>query len=90
MFLCKVTGTTVATQKNKNLVGHKLLIVHPVDLEYNLTGYKDMIALDFADAGVGDIVLVVQEGDAIEQLVSRNDVPAHTAVIAVIDNIYIP
>jgi ethanolamine utilization protein EutN len=90
MILAKVTGTLVSTQKNKNLVPHKILITHPVDLNYKLLGNKDMLAIDFVDAGIGDIVLVVQEGDAIQQLLGRKDLPVHTGIIAVVDNIHIP
>lgn len=90
MIICKVTGTLVATQKNENLKSFKILIVHPVDLNYNLMGKNDMLAIDFVDAGVGDIVLVIQEGSAIQQLLERDDLPVHTAIIAVVDNIHIP
>ncbi len=90
MILSKVTGTLVSTQKNPNLSGHKILIVHPVDLNYNLMGNLDMLALDFANAGVGDIVMVVQEGDVLKQILNSKDVPVHTAIIAVVDNIHIP
>ena len=90
MLLCKVTGTLVATQKNKNLQPHKILITHPVDLKMNLSGDKDMLSLDFVDAGVGDIVLVVQEGDALQQILGRKDLPVHTGIVAVVDNIHIP
>jgi microcompartment protein CcmK/EutM len=90
MQLCKVTGTLVATQKNEQLIGQKILIVHPVDLDYNLTGNLDILAIDFANAGVGDIVMVLQEGDAIQQLLGRKDLPVHTGIIAVVDNIHVP
>jgi len=90
MLLCKVTGTIVSTQKNDNLTGQKILIVHPVDLNYDLTGNIDMLAIDFANAGVGDVVMVIQEGDAMQQLLGRKDLPVHTGIIAVVDNIYIP
>jgi microcompartment protein CcmK/EutM len=87
MTICKVTGTLVATQKNKNLVPHKILIVHPVDFNFKLLGNKDSLAIDFVDAGIGDIVIVVQEGEAIQQLLGRKDLPVHTGIIAVVDNI---
>jgi len=90
MLLCKVTGTIVSTQKNQNLTGQKILIVHPVDLHLNLSGNQDMLALDFANAGVGDVVMVLQEGDAIQQLLGRKDLPVHTGIIAVVDNLYVP
>ena len=60
MFLAKVKGNIVSTQKNKYLVGHKLLITHPIDLNGKLIGKNDVIALDNTDAGIGDTVIVVQ------------------------------
>jgi ethanolamine utilization protein EutN len=90
MILAKVTGTLVATQKNEKLQPHKILITHPIDLEYKLMGNKDVLAIDFAGSGIGDIVLMVQEGDAIQQIVGRDDLPVHTGIIAVVDNIFIP
>jgi len=65
MFLAKIKGNIVSTAKNEFLVGHKLLIVHPVDYNGKLIGKKDMIALDLIDAGIGDTVIVVQKGEAV-------------------------
>lgn len=86
MTLCKVTGTIVSTQKNQNLNEHKLLIVQPVDLEGKLIG-RDMLAIDRVDAGVGDTVLVLQEGAGAQQILGRKDVPVHTIVVAVVDGL---
>ena len=71
MQLCRVTGNLVATQKNEHLVGHKLLIVRQIDLEGNLIGDDDLISLDLIDAGIGDIVLVAKEGDAVQQILGH-------------------
>lgn len=87
MILSKVTGTLVATQKNEYLRPHKLLITRPIDLEGNFIGIKDNIAIDFVDAGVNDIVLVAQEGDAAQQLLGHKNAPVHTIIIAVVDQI---
>lgn len=84
MILCKVTGTIVSTQKNETLKGYKLLIVQPIDLNGKHFG-RDMLAIDHVDAGVGDTVLVIQEGAAAQQILKRKDVPVHTIVIAVVD-----
>ena len=86
MILCKVIGTIVATQKKETLRAHKILIVQPVDLEGSPNG-RDILALDTVDAGVGDTVLVVQQGQAAAQLLQRNDVPARSVVVAVVDDI---
>lgn len=84
MILCKVTGSVVSTQKNQTLKDHKLLIVQPIDLDGKHIG-KDVLALDTLDAGVGDTVLIIQEGAGAQQILKRKDVPVHTIVVAVID-----
>lgn len=89
MFLAKVKGNIVSTPKNKFLIGHKLLIVHPVKLDGNLSGNKDVIALDLVDSGIGDLVIVVQEGDAVQQMLGHKNAPVNTMIIAVVDNIEI-
>ncbi len=86
MFLAKVKGNVVSTQKNKYLTGHKLLIVQPIDLEGNYLDSKESIALDSADAGIGDTVLVVKEGAAVQQILGHNNAPVNTMIVAVVDD----
>lgn len=89
MFLGKVIGNVVSTPKNKHLVGHKLLIVHPISVNGKIVGEKDVISLDLVDAGIGDKVIVVQEGDAIQQMLGHANAPVNTMIIAVVDDIEI-
>ena len=89
MFLAKVKGNIVSTQKNKYLTGQKLLLTHPIGLDGNLVGKEDVIALDNTDAGIGDTVIVVQEGDAVQQILGHENSPVNTMIIAVVDNIEI-
>ncbi len=84
MLLCKVTGTIVATQKNEKLKDRKILTVQPLTLEGKDSG-RDLLAVDTVDAGVGDTVLVVQEGQAAAQLLKNSSVPVHSIVVAVVD-----
>ncbi|MBU2494603.1 MAG: EutN/CcmL family microcompartment protein [Bacteroidetes bacterium] len=86
MFLGKVKGNLVATQKNKHLVGHKLQIVKKIDLNGNFIGKKDIIAVDLIDAGIGDTVLVAQEGDAVQQILGHGNAPINTIIIAIVDD----
>lgn len=86
MLLCKVTGTIVATQKNANLKDKKILTVQPISLESKPIG-RDLLAIDTVDAGVGDTVLVVQEGQAAAQLLKNKEVPVHSVVVAVVDGL---
>ncbi|MDX1798347.1 MAG: EutN/CcmL family microcompartment protein [Candidatus Lokiarchaeia archaeon] len=87
MTLAKVKGNVVSTQKNSNLKGFKLLIVQPIDLNNNYMGKKDVVALDFADAGIGDTVLLVQEGKAVQQILGHRKAPVHSVIVAVVDSI---
>lgn len=87
MVLAKVKGNVVSTQKNTHLKGHKLLIVHPVDLNKKYIGEKDIVALDFVDAGIGDIVLLVQEGKAVQQILGHRKAPVHSVIVAIVDSI---
>ena len=89
MFLAKIKGNVVSTPKNKFLHGHKLLIVHPIDYNGNYIGIKDFIALDLIDSGIGDSVIVVQEGDAVEQILGHSKAPVNTMIIAIVDDIEI-
>lgn len=87
MTLARVKGNLVSTQKNSNLVGHKLLLVHPIDLNSNYVGKNDVVAIDVVDAGVGDTVLLVQEGKAVQQILGHKNAPVHSVVVAVVDSI---
>jgi len=87
LVLAKVKGNIVSTQKNSNLKGHKLLIVHPIDLKNNYLGEKDVVALDFVDAGIGDTVLLVQEGKAVLQILGHRKAPVHSVIVAIVDSI---
>jgi len=93
MFLCKVTGTVVATRKSEQFRTAKLLIVHRVDHEGALLGAQDMLALDPKfDAGVGDYVLAAKEGAVVAQLMngialdSSVPTPANVIIIGVVDD----
>ncbi|MDE3057665.1 MAG: EutN/CcmL family microcompartment protein [Bacteroidota bacterium] len=86
MTLGKVTGTIVSTQKNQTLKEYKTLIVQPIDLEGKFIG-RDVLAIDTVDAGVGDTVLIIQEGAGAQQALKRKDMPVHTVVVAVVDGL---
>ena len=86
MTLCKITGTIVATQKNEHLQSQKILIAQPIDLDGKPIG-RDILVLDSVDAGVGDTVLVVQEGQGAAQVLKNKKVPVHSVVVAVVDGL---
>lgn len=87
MILAKVKGNVVSTLKDPNLKGHKLLITHPINLSGDFLGEKDFISLDLVNSGIGDTVLVVQEGSAVKQILGHGKAPVHTMIVAVVDQL---
>ena len=70
MRLGRVLGNVVATVKHPALVGAKLLLVDFETPQGPLAG-RPALVLDAVDAGVGDRVLVVDEGNAAAQVLGR-------------------
>ncbi len=90
MLIGRVVGNLVATQKNEKLEGAKLLLVQPLDLEGREKG-ATILAIDtLVDAGVGDRVLLVQEGKAAQAVLGRGTAAVDAAVVGVIDAVEIP
>ncbi len=87
MFLAKVHGNVVSSVKNKELKGQKLLLVRKIGLDGEFIDSKDIIAIDYVSAGPGDIVMVTQEGDAVQQIIKNKNSPVHTIIVGVVDKI---
>ncbi len=86
MQLARVTGTVVATHKHEKLLGAKLLLVQPLDAGGVARG-APLLAVDAAQAGVGDRVLVVREGQAAVAAIRRPAAPADTAIVGIVDRV---
>ncbi len=61
MILGKVVGDVVSTMKHPDYDGYKMLIVQLVDHQ-GQAARKSLLAVDSVQAGIGDIVLVIDEG----------------------------
>lgn len=84
MLIGRVVGNVAATQKAEPLVGAKLLLVQPVGLDGKDQGAA-VLAIDGADAGPGDRVLLVQEGKAAQLVLDKGVAAVDAAVVGVID-----
>ncbi|MDF2614597.1 MAG: Ethanolamine utilization protein EutN/carboxysome structural protein Ccml [Clostridia bacterium] len=83
MFIGKVLGNVVSTYKHKELTGKKLLIVQ--DLA-NEDPNQTMIALDAVGAGIGEIVLVTNDGGVARDCLHLKTAPINLAVIGILDH----
>ncbi len=86
MRLGRVVGTVVATRKNTRLEGAKLLLVEPVTARGAPLG-PVTLAVDAAQAGVGDTVLLLLEGRAAGAALGRRAAPVDAAVVGIVDAI---
>jgi microcompartment protein CcmK/EutM len=86
VFLATVVGSVVSTHKNERLVGKKLLLVRRLTLQLEPEG-TEIIALDVVDAGVGDNVLVVQEGSSARKIFDDPWIPVQAVIVGVLDRV---
>jgi ethanolamine utilization protein EutN len=86
MLLARVVGNVVATQKNAQLEGSKLLLVQPEDVDGTPRGAA-VLAIDGVDAGVGDRVLLIQDGRSAQLVLGRGVAAVDAAVIGVVDEV---
>lgn len=84
MIIAKVIGSIVSTQKNKNLVGAKLLLVQPLDEKGHRAG-DELVAVDGVGAGEGDLVLCICEGGSARQVYNNSKSPIDTVIAGIID-----
>lgn len=84
MEIGKVVGTVVATRKDDSLVGFKLLMVQPVDLE-GKTSASARVMVDTVGAGVGELVLFAG-GHAARHAAKNREAAIDLAVVGIVDS----
>ena len=84
MILGKITGTVVSTEKHKVLEGHKLLIVQPINPDGEKKG-KSLVAIDVVQAGIGDIALVMDEGNSGRMILGDPEAPVRSVIVGIVD-----
>ena len=93
MFVAKVTGSLVSTQKADAMVGYKLLVVEPYRLEAEqrkslATTGRTFIAVDTLGAGEGDFVLITQ-GSSARMMPETKTMPIDTVITGIVDKIHV-
>src|SRR5206468_12681430 len=93
MFLARVTGNVVASQKDKSLNGQKLFVVEPLNVKYDDSGSpaslgntgRAIVAIDVVGAGEGQLVLIVQGSSARMTDLTKN-LPADAVIVGIVDS----
>ena len=87
MILARVVGNIVATQKNKRYDNARVMLCQQITPEGEETK-NSLLALDAVDAGVGDTVLIVQEGWSASTVATGEAGAAiDSAIVGVVDRI---
>lgn len=87
MKVGKVVGTVVSTISIPVLDRHRLLLCDIEDLNGIPSGYT--IAVDVVDAGVGDKVLILDEGSSARQILGLDWGAIRAVVVGVVDELVI-
>jgi microcompartment protein CcmK/EutM len=85
MIIALVIGSTIATIKDENLSGRKLLIVRESDTTGIPTG-APFVAVDTVSAGAGDLVLITMSSSARFTKIT-NETPVDAVIVGVIDSL---
>jgi len=93
MFLAKVTGAVVSTQKVDLMVGQKLFVVEPLRVNEKTkdglvgTG-RTFICVDTVGCGEGETVLIVQ-GSSARFTEQTKKLPVDATIIGIVDHVQI-
>ena len=88
MILGRVCGTVVATMEHPFYDGKKQLIVRACLPDGSFDGEKYVIAVDLVGAGVGETVLVEDEGNSARQLMGNlKNAPVRSVVVGIVDQV---
>ncbi len=91
MFIAKVRGNVVTTQKVQKMTSRKLLIVEPMRVAEDGKGLagtgRTFVAVDTLSAGEDDLVLITQ-GSSARMTDGTSDAPVDCVIIGIIDSVH--
>lgn len=86
MFVGQVTGEIVSTINHPDYDNRRLLVVDRLEPSGRPAGGY-LIAVAAIDAGVGERVLVLDEGNGARQILANSQAPIRSVVVGVVDSI---
>ncbi|HET7216450.1 MAG TPA: EutN/CcmL family microcompartment protein [Vicinamibacterales bacterium] len=84
MQLARVIGEVVATIKDENLSGAKLLVLQPIAVSGEASG-RTLVALDSVGAGVGEHVFFVRGREAAFPFYPAEP-PTDASIVGIVDH----
>ena len=86
MILGKIIGSVVSTIKLEVYGGYKILVVQPIDPKGDPHG-STFLAIDTVQAGTGDTVLVIDEGNSARQIIDDKMAAVRSVIAGVVDTV---
>jgi len=86
MKIAKVVAHVVSTQKNPKYEGLKTFMVKPLRLDGSEEG-STFVAIDRVQAGIGDTVLLLQEGSSARTVFNDALMPARSLIVGIVDHV---
>ena len=88
MIIGKVIGTVISTFKHPAYANYKLFLVQPLQLAEHSPD-EVFVAVDQAQAGIGDTVLVLREGSGARQILANEAAPIISVIVGILDAVEI-
>ncbi len=86
MKLARVVGTVVSTVCSPVFEGRRLLLCDLLD-EVGRPKGGSLIAVDAVDAGAGEMVLILDEGNSARQVLATPNAPVRAVVVGIVDQL---
>ena len=86
MILARVAGSITSTIHHADMVGRTLLVCDKLNSSGEpADGY--VIAIDTVGAGVGQMVIILDEGNGARQILQVDGMPVRSVVVGVVDHV---
>ncbi len=86
MKIGRVAASVVSTIKSPAFENRRVLLVDLLNPDFSETG-KYIICVDTVDAGIGDPVLVLDEGNSARQILELKSAPIRSVIVGIIDDV---
>ena len=87
MRCCRVVAPMWAVVKHPAYAGKPLFVVQPLD-ENGKDAGTSFVAVDSVQAGIGDKVIVLTEGNGVRQILKQGDiVPIRSIIVGIVDQV---
>ncbi len=87
MRCCRVIAPMWAAAKHPAFAGRSLFVVQPLD-ENGKDAGTSFVAIDHVQAGIGDKVIVLTEGNGVRQILQMGDiVPIRSIIVGIVDQV---